>query len=498
MEENKYFEYINYPSDDEKRKSSRRKNRIRERVTAFVLLFVILAILGVGVWFGVRYFFSGKETKTLVVSTETSTEVSTEVSADLQEEMQQVIQNLIGNETEIVVDPSNEIVKEPTQDELFDEFLTSKISEYSLEEKVLALMIVRPEQITGVDTVIKAGDGTKTALEKYPVGGLLYTEKNVTDEKQFSEMLANTASFVKRPTFFAVKEQCGNALIGNKLKLDVPKSAYNVGETMDPYNAYTANQKLSEYLGGFGINMVLGPVADVRTENEEQSASLVWQECMYGKDPVVVSRMVLESVHAFEEKNIATTLMYFPSEGNLYDNPANTITNTQLTLEEAESSIKDIYKTGIDAGADAILVSHAYAENLSTDNIPCSLSKDIYTKILREDCGFTNTILISDELDAPTISEYFTSAESAVKAFKAGADMILCPENLDEAVTAVCEAVNSNVISEERINDSLKRVLRVKLKSEFEAQQSTETSDTETLDTENEDTETTEETTGEE
>ena len=177
--------------------------------------------------------------------------------------------------------------------------------------------------------------------------------------------------------------------------------------------------------------------------------------------------MVQESVNAYKEDGIFAATGFFPGQGTLRDDPETSVASITSTVEEIRAKQYDVYKAGIDSGLTAIIISHAYADNLTTGNMPCSMSKEIYKDLLREDFGFTGTILIANCMDSTTITEYYDD-DACAKAIKAGADMVMCPDDVDAAIEAVVSAVKEQVIAEERINDSLKRVFRFKYAETYE------------------------------
>lgn len=463
MEENRYLQYINYDPDNEENRQRRKKKRVTARITAFISLFVILIGLGVGTFFLLRYMgidFGGGDTP--------SSEVVS-VENDITDEVQDSLQDLLENEDEIIVAPPEQYEVEPTEEELYEAWLEEKIAALTIEEKVLGLFIVRPEQITGVDQVIQAGEGTKAALETYPVGGLLYSEGNILSAEQFKTMLSNTREYSKFPIFLAVSEQSGKGTVASKLSLDKTMTAAEIGATMDPYSSYTECQKVAQYLKEVGIDLNLGLNADVLGNVDELKDMYYLKDSSFGTDPVIVSRMVYEGVRAYKETGVNIAIGNFPGEGDMIIDPGLAVSVNQDEKEVVNGKYQEMYTSALESGASAIIVSHAYADHLSTDNMPSSLSKDIYTTILREEYGFHDTILITDCLDEPSISEYYTSAEACVKALKAGADMVMCPDNFEEGYQAVLEAVKSNIISEERVNDALMRVWKVKYRSTYES-----------------------------
>lgn len=114
------------------------------------------------------------------------------------------------------------------------------------------------------------------------------------------------------------------------------------------------------------------------------------------------------------------------------------------------------------------MVSNVIAPELTGDETtPCSLSKEVITDILRTEYQY-NGLVISDALNQAAIKDYYSSDEAAIKVLKAGADMVYLPEDFESAYNAVVEAVKEGTISEQRINDSLARVFKIKYKSTIE------------------------------
>lgn len=469
MSDNRYADILNSSPDDEGRKLARAKRRKRSRILAFLTLFVIIAVLAGGAVFGIGMLVKNIQKKP--VQTASVSEETTEPQSEIQEILNE-ISDTVEEPVEEVTEPDNS-----EEDEAYDEWISGKIATLSLEDKVMGLFVVSPEQITGVDKVIQAGDGTKAALEKYHVGGIVYSDKNITSGDQFKEMLDKTKEFVSYETFLIMKEETGNTVLASKLGLEETMTAEEIGSSLDPFNSYSENLKIAQNLKGYGINFNIGIVGDILyRENEEETDPLFMAENAYGTDVNLVSKMTQEAINAHKESGVASCMGYFPGQGSLVKNPADSMTSTSVTLETLTQTQLPIYESAVASGLDAIIVSHEYADNLTSSNLPCSLSKEIYTDILRESLGFKNTILMTDALNTTSIADYYTSSEACVKALKAGADMVMCPENIDEAIEGVLEAVKSGVISEDRINDSLKRIWRVKYRPAYESERNPEES----------------------
>ena len=134
---------------------------------------------------------------------------------------------------------------------------------------------------------------------------------------------------------------------------------------------------------------------------------------------------------------------------------------SERTAEELRSQELAVYQSAIDSGVQIIMVGHTAVPALTGDNTPASLSSVIVTDLLRGEMGYRG-VVITDAMDMKAISEYYSSEQAAVLALKAGCDMILMPENFEEAHAAVLAAVQDGTISEERINDALRRIYRIK------------------------------------
>lgn len=458
MEDNKYAIV-----EDEKRIVRRKRNR-RNRVLAWIFLLIFVVLLAIlAVWgFGKLkpyISFGGKETVTESVSTVTPEEVT---PPDEESNVSETIDTIIGEEDEVVVyEPSPEDTK-PTEDDLFEEAVREYVNAMSLEDRIAGIFVVFPEQITGVDTVIQAGDGTKQALIDNPVGGIVYRGMNIISADQFKTMLGNTASFAVRPLFLAVNEELGNTVISSKLNLYKSDSESVLGASGSADNAYIEAGQIADYLNGFGINLNLGIVSDLSHGN----GSTVMADRTFSRETKVTSDMVNRTIDAYEEKNIHTGVCYFPGQSFANQDTGDGIATSTRTRPELEYNEFMILKNAVAEGADIVVVSHVLMPSLTgeVDAIQCSLSRIVMTDVIREELGLNDVIIMTDDMGKAAISEYYESGESAVKAIKAGADMVMCPVDYKEAYEAVLDAVNNKIISEMRISDSLVRIYKVKFK----------------------------------
>ena len=434
--------------DEAERRAYRHRRRIRNQIIAYlVILFVAVGIVAGGI-------VVGSKAASFVKQKRQAVEEKAKEEAAEQEEP----------EEEMVIDTPEPAEEETGEEEdILGELAESYYSEMSIENKVAGLFMVTPESITGVKTATKAGDGTQEALNQYAVGGLIYFGQNILDKEQIMTMLSNTASMSNYPIFFAVDEEGGEVSRVANSKVEVTKvdDMASIGAGGDASLAADAGTTIGSYLNEIGFNVDFAPVADVAGEGSALG------DRSFGSDPQAVSEMVTSAVSGIEGTGVSACLKHFPGLGSTTEDTHDGRVEITKSLEEMRASDFVPFSAGIEAGADFVMVSHATAPALDEDNVPSSLSKKVITDILRGELGFEG-VVITDALDMTAITEYYTTEEAAVMALEAGADMLLMPDDFEKAYNAVLAAVQDGTISEERINESLDRIYRVKCAGKLE------------------------------
>lgn len=350
------------------------------------------------------------------------------------------------------------------EEEKLDAKVQDLIAGMSLEEKVAQMFFVTPENLTGVDAATQAGETTRQALTQYPVGGLIYFSKNIYDEEQLTTMIRNSQSYSEIPLFIGVDEEGGSlvARIANHPNFDVEKfpDMAEIGATGDPSRAYEVGSTIASYLKDYGFNLDFAPDADVLT-NPNNTAIGVRS---FGSDPDMTAQMVEQAVKGFQDHQVSAVIKHFPGHGGTTTDSHNGAAIVDRSLEELRSAEFLPFEAGIQAGVDMVMVGHLQVPQVISDDTPASLSSEMITDVLRNELGYDG-IVITDSLSMGAITTYYTSADAAVKCIQAGVDMLLMPYSFTEAYQGVLDAVNSGEISEERINESVTRILKVKCKN---------------------------------
>lgn len=332
------------------------------------------------------------------------------------------------------------------------------------EEKVAQLFIITPEALTGVQNVTMAGPTTEAAFSEYPVGGILYMENNIQSMEQISQMLDSmqriSLNRVGVPAFLSVDEEGGNVrrVSGRIGNIPYISDMYSVGSTGDPLQAYEVGVEIGNYLRQIGFNVDLAPVADVLTN----SGNTVIGTRSFGPDPIMAAKMVSMEVTGLKEEGVCATLKHFPGHGNTFEDSHQGTAVSNKSLEELEECELIPFREGIEAGAQFVMVGHISLPNVIGDNTPSSLSHVMMTDILRNKLGFSG-IILTDALNMGAIVNTYGAGEASVKAFLAGADMILAPGDFQTAFYSMLEAVNDGRISQERLTESLRRIVELKI-----------------------------------
>lgn len=421
-------------------REKRRRRRIKSQIMAYTASALIVALAVVGVAFGVRAVIRGVHSYNEKIN---SALADAEISAS--QAAQEAEREEAASQQTQTLPQENEAQENP-----LDALVLSLLQEMTTEEKIAGMFLVSPEEITGVGKVVQAGEGTKKALEENPVGGILYSDKNFKSEEQFAEMIANTKSYAGYPLFLAVqRESDGSKDFGIE---GTPKAS----EMTKEEEVRGVFEGIGDKLSSYGINMNLAPVADV--VSEEGNTSL--QGRTFGSDAAAAAPLVSAASDALQEKGISAVLKKFPGEGSIDIRQGAKISKT---LEELKNSEFLTYQAAIADGVDCIMVSNAKAPEVTGGETPCSMSSVVIQDVLRNTLGFQG-IVMTDMMNDKNITAAYSDGDAAVAAILAGADMIAAPADYQKAYEGVLQAVHDGTITEERIQESLVRIYRVKYK----------------------------------
>ena len=340
-----------------------------------------------------------------------------------------------------------------------------RIGAMTLEQKVAQLFIVTPEALVeGVSQVTQAGDMTREGVTAHPVGGIVYFAQNLLDPEQTTTMLANVKQFYADAgnvaPFIAVDEEGGTVV---RVADNEAFGAQDVGDASalgsagDTEAAKRAAEQIADYLMPLGFNLDFAPVADVVDPLRSDTMGLR----SFSSDAAVAADMVRAEVEGFRDKKMLCCAKHFPGIGAAAGDSHEGAITIEATNEELETVDLVPFRAAIEAGVPMIMVGHVSLPNIVGDSTPAPLSSAVVQGMLRDSLGYTG-IIVTDSLSMGAITDYYTPAEAAVAALKAGCDIPLMPERLDEAYQGVLSAVRAGELTEERIDESLIRILTAK------------------------------------
>ena len=327
-------------------------------------------------------------------------------------------------------------VTEEEKPSLVDETLAGM----TLHEKVCQMMFVTPEELTGEDGVTVAGDATRQALENYPVGGIVYFAKNLESQDQVKEMIDNSQKYSSIGLFVATDEEGG---VVNRL-MDTVGTTYigsmyyykDDGDETAYENAYTIANDMS----ALGFNLDFAPVADVWSNPD----NTVIGERAYSDDYAQAAELVGNAVKGFNDGGVMCTLKHFPGHGDTAEDSHYSSAYVHRTKEEIMADEMQPFRSGIEAGAEFVMVGHLIVPDI--DEVPATLSYKIATGILRDELKFEG-VAITDSFEMESIADNYSVDDAVVMSVKAGMDMILQPKDMASAVNSIEQAVADGELS---------------------------------------------------
>ena len=354
---------------------------------------------------------------------------------------------------EFVVEDEEELVAPDTRRQA-----RALLGRMSDDEKIYQLFFVSLEDLTGEDRAWHIHDAS--LLERYPVGGVILFGQNIVSETQLIQLTEALRTQAKKagiyPLFIGVDEEGGNvSRVANKLGYPLAASPGEIGNTGNAALARQAGEEIAGYLLPLGINMTFAPPADTVIDKAQAGVQT------YGTDAALVSQIASAMAEGLKSGGILPCYTHFPGHGEKTGNTSNNLSVRRM-LEEMRAVEFVPFRNAVAEGADMILISHAIVR-ATGDDMPASTSKQVITGILRGELGFDG-VIVTDALRMSAVTSYYKTGQESVAALKAGADLLLLPPDFHAAVRAVKQALATGELTWPRIEESVERILAVKIK----------------------------------
>lgn len=333
--------------------------------------------------------------------------------------------------------------------------ISEVIENMSVEEKIGQMIF---SSISGTEL----GAEEEKLIHQYKVGGIIVNKKNITSPSQMVAYMNSLKEENKNnvPLFFGIDQEGGRiAKLPGDLRA-IP-SHFEIGKQNDPSFALEIGTVLGKLVSSFGFNVNFAPVLDINSNPENP----VIGDRSFGNNPDVVSKLGIQMMKGIQGENIIPAIKHFPGHGDTSVDSHDELPVVQKTMPELEQMELIPFKQAIAEGADMVMIAHILLPSIDLE-FPSSMSEAIITDLLREKIGFDG-VVITDDMTMEAITNSFDIGKASVMSVKAGADIVMVAhefENVVKAITALTTAVENGEITEERIDQSVERILKLKNK----------------------------------
>ncbi len=338
--------------------------------------------------------------------------------------------------------------------------IAEQVQKMTLEEKIGQMIFAG---VQGTKPNAKA----EQLVAKYKVGGIILNKKNMINPAQtvaYINYLKNENRQNSIPLFFGIDQEGGSiAKLPGGLK-PFPTNQ-KIGEINNPAFSFEIGALLGKIVDAYGFNMNFAPVLDVNSNPDNP----VIGDRSFGDNPEVVSRLGIETMKGLQSKNIISVIKHFPGHGDTSVDSHLALPTVHKTKSALEKTELVPFKKALAEGADVVMVGHILFPDLDPV-YPSSMSKVIIDGLLRNELGF-NGVVITDDMTMKAITGNFDIGRAAVQSVLAGSDIIMVAhehKQMIAVISALKSAVHRGEIPEERLNESVTRILELKKKYNLE------------------------------
>ena len=342
-----------------------------------------------------------------------------------------------------------------------DAYIESRVSEMSLEEKVTQLLVIALVSSDTGGALTELDPLTERRLRELQPGGVVLYGGNIDNVSQLTELISGVEAIARIPLFVAIDEEGGLVSrlrhLGPDAATHLPPAS-TVGAAGDPLLSYRAGRALGTELRALGINLNFAPVVDVASPADNPFLD----SRTYSGDPQVVSRLATAFLRGLQNRGVSAAVKHFPGHGGAVDDSHYGTAAVDASAERLDEVDWPPFRAAVEAGADAFMVAHVAVPALTGDETPASVSPAVLKGAARGELGFEG-LLISDSVTMGGLSDVLGDRSAAVAVVAAGGDIVLTPARPERAREALLAAIRDGRIPEERIDASVRRILRVKL-----------------------------------
>ena len=332
----------------------------------------------------------------------------------------------------------------------------------TLEEKVGQLFFLSFRWDTDGTRLLTYNSTVQKEIQTIHPGGIALFGENIYTVPQVRTLIQKMQKDCSVPPFVGIDQEGGTVQRIQHTNLipavDVP-SMWRVGKTGNTALAQQVGAVLGSELTVFGFNLDFAPDCDVFSNPD----NTVIGTRSFSSNAQRVAAFSVAASAGLRSQKILPVCKHFPGHGDTAEDTHEGYATVNKTKEQLYQTELVPFQAQIQAGAEMIMAAHISLPKITGSSIPASLSPQVLQELLRKELGFQG-VIITDALNMGAVAKHYSSGEAAVRALKAGADMLLMPENPEEAYAAVLKAVRSGEIPESRIEASTKRIMALKEK----------------------------------
>lgn len=342
----------------------------------------------------------------------------------------------------------------------------------SLEQKVGQLFVtyVNGQAADVPHPKNQADFGVATAADmvrKYQPGGVIYfnnsSRDNIDTPKQIAQLSNGLQKASKVPLLISIDQEMGVVTRIGPPATQLPGNMA-LGASRSTEDAEEAARITGQELRAMGINQNFAPDADVNSN----PANPIIGVRSFSSDPKLAADMVAAQVRGYEGRrwfdmtSVTSTAKHFPGHGDTSEDSHTALPVSNRSLDQWRQIDAPPFSAAIAAKIDSIMTAHIQVPQIDPSGNPATLSPKIITGLLRDELKYDG-VVVTDSLEMAGVRKLHSDAEIPVLAIKAGVDQLLMPPNLGAAIDSVVKAVRSGEITEQRIDQSVLRILKMKL-----------------------------------
>lgn len=305
-------------------------------------------------------------------------------------------------------------------------------------------------------------------VKDYHLGGVILFRENTVTAEQTTKLVSAYQEASEKYGLLISIDQEGGIVTRLQTGTDFPGNMA-LGATRSEEVATKVGMAIGEELNALGINMNFGPSLDVNNNPDNPVIGVR----SFGEDPELVGKLGNAYIKGLQESGTAATAKHFPGHGD-------TAVDSHLGLPEVPHDINRLKKVelypfqqAMDAGIDAVMTAHVTFPKIDDTKViskkdgkeialPATLSQKVLTGLMREQMSFKG-VIVTDAMNMGAIVEHFGAVDAAIRSVKAGTDIVLMPVGLEAVANGLYDAVNKGEISNKRIEQSVERILTLKL-----------------------------------